>query len=37
MHCRHVVTDEVIVLYNLMPKPVFPPAGPSALQPATDD
>jgi hypothetical protein len=37
MRCRHVVMEEVIELYNLVPKPGFKPAGPATLRQAADD
>ena len=37
MRCRHVVTDEVIELYNLVPRPVLRHDGPGAPRQAADD
>jgi hypothetical protein len=37
MWCRHVVTDEVIELYNLVPKPSFKRSGPGTRRPAAYD
>jgi hypothetical protein len=37
MRCRHVVTDEVVELYNLVPRPSFTRAGPGASRQTADD
>ena len=34
---RHIVTGEVVELYNPVPMPGFPPAHPFAPEPTLDD